>query len=83
MARKSPGRFHQDFREQQLLVKVDNNLAIALIPELHKGHEDECPQLLENVYALAGMLLGSRFIAQSKHSGCPAGEFENLTIDAQ
>lgn len=34
-------------------------------------------------YALAGMLLGSRFIAQSKHSGCPAGEFEDLTIDAQ
>jgi hypothetical protein len=30
-----------------------------------------------------GMRLGSRFIAQSKHTGRPAVEFEDLTIDAQ
>ena len=48
-AKKTLPEFKQDLREQYLLVKLDENRAISLIPELLKGHEDKGPQLLEYV----------------------------------
>jgi pimeloyl-ACP methyl ester carboxylesterase len=48
-AKKTLAEFKEDLREQYLLVKLDKNRAIALIPELLKGHEDKGPQLLEYV----------------------------------
>jgi len=59
-AKKTLAEFKQDLREQYLLVKLDENRAISLIPELLKGHENEGPKLLEYVrqVATAGGPLG-------------------------
>lgn len=60
-AKKTLAEFKQDLREQFLMVRLDENRSIALIPELLKGHEDEGPQLLEYVRQVAtagGPLIG-------------------------
>lgn len=60
-AKKSLAEFKQDLREQFLMVRLDENRAVALISELLKGHEDEGPQLLEYVRQVAtagGPLIG-------------------------
>ena len=59
-AKKTLAEFKQDLREQYQMIRLDENRAIALIPELLKGHENEGPQLLEYVrqVATAGGPLG-------------------------
>jgi hypothetical protein len=59
-AQKTLDEFKQELREQYLMVKLDEKRAIALIPELLKGYENEGPQLLEYVrqVATAGGPLG-------------------------
>ena len=60
-AKKTLAEFKQDLREQFLMVRLDENRAVALISELLKGHEDEGPQLLEYVRQVAtagGPLIG-------------------------
>ena len=52
-AKKTLAEFKQDLREQFLMVRLDENRSIALIPELLKGHEDEGLQLLEYVRQVA------------------------------
>jgi hypothetical protein len=60
-AKKTLAEFKQDLREQYLLIKLDETRAIALIPELLKGHEDEGPQLME-------------YVRQAATAGGPLGE---------
>jgi pimeloyl-ACP methyl ester carboxylesterase len=60
-AKKTLPEFKQDLREQYLLIKLDENRAVTLIPELLKGHENECPQLLE-------------YVRQAATAGGPLGE---------
>ena len=48
-AKKTLAEFKQDLREQYQMVRLDESRAIALIPKLLKGHENEGPQMLEYV----------------------------------
>jgi pimeloyl-ACP methyl ester carboxylesterase len=52
-AGKSLAEFKQDLREQYYLLRLDESRAVALIPELLKGHESEGPQLLKSVREIA------------------------------
>jgi hypothetical protein len=52
-AKKSLADFKQDVREQYFMLRLDESLAVAAIPELLKGHESEGPKLLEQVRAVA------------------------------
>ena len=45
--------FKQDIREQYLMLRLDEKRAVALIPKLLKGHEDEWPEVLEIVRKIA------------------------------
>jgi hypothetical protein len=45
--------FKQDLREQYFMLRLDEVGAVALIPELLKGHEDEWPKLLEYIRNVA------------------------------
>ena len=45
--------FKQDVREQYLMLRLDEKRAVALIPKLLKGHEDEWPEVLEIVRKIA------------------------------
>jgi pimeloyl-ACP methyl ester carboxylesterase len=59
-AEKTLAEFKQDLREQYFMLRLDEVGAVALIPELLKGHEDEWPKLLEYIrkVATAGGPLG-------------------------
>ncbi|MGB5422143.1 MAG: DUF3141 domain-containing protein [Desulfobacterales bacterium] len=59
-AEKTLTEFKQDLREQYFMLRLDEVGAVALIPELLKGHEDEWPKLLEYIrkVATAGGPLG-------------------------
>jgi pimeloyl-ACP methyl ester carboxylesterase len=48
-AEKSLAEFKQDLREQYYMLRLDEDRAVELIPELLKGHEDKGPQLLEYI----------------------------------
>jgi pimeloyl-ACP methyl ester carboxylesterase len=60
-ARKTLAEFKQDLREQYFMLKIDQDRAVALIPELLKGNENQWPKLLELVrkVATAGGPLGA------------------------
>jgi pimeloyl-ACP methyl ester carboxylesterase len=51
-AQKSLAEFKQDLREQYFMLRLDEARAVALIPVLLKGHEDEGSQILEFVRAV-------------------------------
>jgi hypothetical protein len=59
-AEKNLAEFKQDLREQYFMLRLDEIGAVALIPELLKGHEEEWPKLLEYIrkVATAGGPLG-------------------------
>ncbi|MGD8269873.1 MAG: hypothetical protein PVH69_06835, partial [Desulfobacterales bacterium] len=59
-AERTLAEFKQDLREQYFMLRLDEVGAVALIPELLKGHEDEWPKLLEYIrkVATAGGPLG-------------------------
>ncbi len=52
-AERSLSEFKQDLREQYYMLRLDENRAVELIPELLKGHENEGPRLLEFVRQIA------------------------------
>jgi pimeloyl-ACP methyl ester carboxylesterase len=52
-AEKTLAEFKQDLREQYFMLRLDEIGAVALIPELLKGHEDEWPKLLEYIRTVA------------------------------
>ena len=52
-AQKTLAEFKQDLREQYFMLRLDEIGAVALIPELLKGHEDEWPKLLEYIRKVA------------------------------
>jgi pimeloyl-ACP methyl ester carboxylesterase len=52
-AQKSLAEFKADLREQYFMLRLDEKKAVALIPELLKGHEEEWPQLLALVRRIA------------------------------
>lgn len=59
-AKKTLAEFKQDVREQYFMLRLDEKRAVALIPKLLKGHENEWPKLLAVVreVATAGGPLG-------------------------
>ncbi|MDP4726727.1 MAG: DUF3141 domain-containing protein, partial [Desulfobacterales bacterium] len=59
-AERTLAEFKQDLREQYFMLRLDEIGAVALIPELLKGHEEEWPKLLEYIrnVATAGGPLG-------------------------
>jgi uncharacterized protein YihD (DUF1040 family) len=52
-AERTLAEFKQDLREQYFMLRLDEVGAVALIPELLKGHEDEWPKLLEYIRKVA------------------------------
>lgn len=58
--KKPLAEFKQDLREQYLMLRLDEQRAIDLIPQLMKGHEQEWPKHLEAIrkVATAGGKLG-------------------------
>lgn len=52
-AERTLDEFKQDLREQYFMLRLDEVGAVALIPELLKGHEDEWPKLLEYIRKVA------------------------------
>jgi hypothetical protein len=52
-AGKTLAEFKRDVREQYYMLRLDENRAVALIPELLKGHEKEGAQWLEYVRTVA------------------------------
>ena len=59
-AKKTLAEFKQDLREQYLMLHLDEQRAIDMIPQLMKGHEKEWPKQLEVIrkIATAGGKLG-------------------------
>ncbi len=53
-AQKTLDEFKRDLREQYFMLKIDAERAVALIPELLKGHEDLGPKILEDLRRVAG-----------------------------
>jgi hypothetical protein len=88
-AGKSLAEFKEDLREQYYMLRIDENRAVGLIPELLKGHEHEGPILLEYVREVvtAGgplheegqrrLALVERLFVPSPHTGP-----ENVSIDS-
>jgi hypothetical protein len=52
-AQKSLAEFKQDLREQYYMLRLDEDRAMELMPELLKGHENEGSRLLELVRQIA------------------------------
>ncbi|AFM27802.1 DUF3141 domain-containing protein [Desulfomonile tiedjei] len=46
---KSLAEFKQEVREQYYMLRLDENRAVELIPELLRGHEDDAARLLEHI----------------------------------
>ena len=52
-AERTLAEFKQDLREQYFMLRLDEVGAVALIPDLLKGHDDEWPKLLEYIRTVA------------------------------
>lgn len=52
-AKKTLAEFKQDLREQYLMLRLDEQRAVDLIPQLLKGHEKEWPKQLKHIREVA------------------------------